>query len=272
MINFQFNLASISGIILAVGGAGLYFMRSARPQLSRDYDIFFAAVGLLCGIILVLYGWRFDPIMQFGQVLLTAATMFFAFENFRLRGVATEQARRNTPIVDDERPVSSRYERGYYVAELEELAPAEERSPASRRIRPSRDTRSSRVVDDYDEEIRRPSRRSSTPGDSERVASEDRPRKRRPRPDDDRPSDFDGPGLDGSGEGTRRPSRRNSDGPSRPVSREEGNREDESASSESRPRRRRPGPDASGSRRRSESGSSGSDYADYQPVSYSDDE
>jgi hypothetical protein len=106
MVNFSFNLASVSGIVLAVGGAALYAVRSARPELSRDSDIFFSAVGLLCGLILIFYGWRFDPIMQFGQVLLTAATIFFIVENLRLRKISTEQAKRNTPIVDDERRVS----------------------------------------------------------------------------------------------------------------------------------------------------------------------
>ena len=34
---------------------------------------------------------------------------FFAFETLRLWGLATEQAKRNTPIVDDDRPVSRAY-------------------------------------------------------------------------------------------------------------------------------------------------------------------
>ena len=110
MVNFQFNLASISGIILAVGGTALYAVRSFRPQIARDTDIFFSAVGLLCGLILIFYGWRFDPIMQFGQVLLTGASVYFVFENLRLRQISTEQAKRTTPIVDTERPVSQNYQ------------------------------------------------------------------------------------------------------------------------------------------------------------------
>ena len=106
MVNFGLNSASILGIFLAVAGASLYFLRSVRPELSRDHDIFFAAVGLLCGFILLFQGWRLDPILQFGQFLLTGSTVFFAVESIRLRKVATEQARRNTPTVDRERPVS----------------------------------------------------------------------------------------------------------------------------------------------------------------------
>ncbi len=99
MINFGWNSASILGVFLAVAGAGLYFLRSIKPELSRDYDIFFSAVGLVCGGILIAYGWKFDPLMQLGQFLLTLATFFFAFETLRLRGLATEQALAAVPLV-----------------------------------------------------------------------------------------------------------------------------------------------------------------------------
>jgi hypothetical protein len=102
MVNASLNWASIVGIVLAVGGALLYFMRSFKPALARDYDVFFAAVGLLCGGILFFQGWRLDPILQFGQFLLAGTTVFFAYESVRLRGVTTEQARRSSYFDDDE--------------------------------------------------------------------------------------------------------------------------------------------------------------------------
>ena len=102
MVNASLNWASIVGIVLAVGGALLYFMRSFKPALARDYDVFFAAVGLLCGGILFFQGWRLDPILQFGQFLLAGTTVFFAYESVRLRGVTTEQARRSSYFDEDE--------------------------------------------------------------------------------------------------------------------------------------------------------------------------
>ncbi|MEC4816145.1 MAG: Ycf66 family protein [Scytonema sp. PMC 1069.18] len=167
-VNFGANSASILGIFLAVAGAALYFLRSVRPELSRDQDIFFAAVGLLCGFILIFQGWRLDPILQFGQLLLVGSTVFFAVESIRLRGIATQQAKRNTPIVDDEREVSDRYQysrRSNYKAQVDaelEPLPYDDDEPPPRRIPGSRDSRSSR--DDYyyeDEAPRRPERRSS---------------------------------------------------------------------------------------------------------------
>ena len=47
---------------------------------------------------------RLDPILQFGQFLLAGTTVFFAYESVRLRGVATDQARRSSYFDDD--PIS----------------------------------------------------------------------------------------------------------------------------------------------------------------------
>ena len=104
MVNASLNWASIVGIVLAVCGGGLYFLRSFKPALARDYDVFFAAIGLLCGGILFFQGWRLDPILQFGQFLLAGTTVFFAYESVRLRGIATDQARRSSFFEDDEFP------------------------------------------------------------------------------------------------------------------------------------------------------------------------
>jgi Ycf66 protein N-terminus len=121
MVNLGGGPAFILGLFLAIAGAGLFFLRSVRPELARDYDIFFAAVGLLCGIILIFNGWRLDPILQFSQFLLTGTAVFFAFESVRMRSAATEQARRSTATVDRDRPVSRT--RVYTEAELDKIDP-----------------------------------------------------------------------------------------------------------------------------------------------------
>jgi len=183
MVNFGWNSASILGVFLMVVGAGLYFLRSVRPELSRDYDIFFAAVGLACGGILVFNGWRLDPILQFGQFLLASSTIFFAVESIRLRGVATEQARRNTPVVDDDRPVSRSY-RAYRepdYSDYDRIEPYDtERRAMPRQLRGSQEERSNRR-DRYESETRSRSRRLSSNGSSyERSERPERP-ERSPR-------------------------------------------------------------------------------------------
>ncbi len=187
-VNIGTNPASILGIFLAVAGAGLYFLRTVRPELSRDQDIFFAAVGLLCGFIFIFQGWRLDPILQFGQLLLVGTTVYFAYESIRLRGIATQQAKRSTPIVDRERDVSDRYDyddRGRYGAEVEDYDRDplpydpyyEDERPTNRpQIRGSRDTRPSRNEYYDDRAPRRPERRNDN--DIERI-EDDRPPRRR---------------------------------------------------------------------------------------------
>ena len=136
MVNASLNWASIVGIVLAVCGGGLYFLRSFKPALARDYDVFFAAIGLLCGGILFFQGWRLDPILQFGQFLLAGTTVFFAYESVRLRGVATDQARRSS-YFDDE-PISDvpRNSRGRFSDDYDRFEEAER---PSRRFKPKED-------------------------------------------------------------------------------------------------------------------------------------
>ena len=136
MVNASLNWASIVGIVLAVCGGGLYFLRSFKPTLARDYDVFFAAIGLLCGGILFFQGWRLDPILQFGQFLLAGTTVFFAYESVRLRGVATDQARRSSYFDDDSISDVPRNSRGRFNDDYDRF---EESERSSRRFKPQED-------------------------------------------------------------------------------------------------------------------------------------
>ncbi|MBD2592845.1 hypothetical protein H6G74_00685 [Nostoc spongiaeforme FACHB-130] len=281
-VNVGTNSASILGIFLAVAGAALYFMRTVRPELSRDQDIFFAAVGLLCGFILIFQGWRLDPILQFGQLLLVGTTVFFAVESIRLRSIATQQAKRNTPIVDREREVSDNYSynrrsRKDYEAEVEDeyepLPYEEEEPPARPRIRGSRDERSSR--DDYNEE--QPPRRSNRRPSNERTDTTDKNRRRTSTRSNSRSTErYEDEGSWGSAstrqvddwespsdEG-RKPARRGSNGNQRPESRED--------DVPARPRKRRPSAETSSRRESVDDDVIPADYVPYKPIDQSDDE
>ncbi len=166
MVNASLNWASIVGIVLAVCGGGLYFLRSFKPALARDYDVFFAAIGLLCGGILFFQGWRLDPILQFGQFLLAGTTVFFAYESVRLRGVATDQARRSSYFDDD--PISDmpRNSRGRFNDDYDRF---EETERPSRRFKPQEDE----FEEDYMED--RPRRRNVSRAIPSAAASRSRP-------------------------------------------------------------------------------------------------
>ncbi|AFY39198.1 Ycf66 family protein [[Leptolyngbya] sp. PCC 7376] len=270
MVNFGLNSASILGIVLAAAGASLYFLRSVRPELSRDHDIFFAAVGLLCGFILLFQGWRLDPILQFGQFLLSGSAVFFAIESIRLRGLATEQARRNTPIVDDDRPVSR-----VYRAELDQLEPFQTEDRYERRLRGYEEPRPSRSRG-YEEETPKPRSNRNTPRNRPPADYGDRPSRspnRRPsRSPNRRPSRNDDYGYqsqggvtdvwseDAWGEGDRQTEA--------PPSRPRRPRPDDEAPPSRRPRRPRPD-------RYDSAANEDVATVDYQPingVSFEDDE
>ncbi|MDJ0732437.1 MAG: Ycf66 family protein [Crocosphaera sp.] len=252
MVNFGLNSASVLGIFLAVAGAGLYFLRSVRPELSRDHDIFFAAVGLLCGLILLFQGWRLDPILQFGQFLLTGSAVFFAVESIRLRGATTEQAKRSSSFVDDERRVSKT--RVYTEAELDRLEPYEDEEPSYRnnpRLQGYADPRSNRGYAPEDTRTRRSRRRPSSSSDPYSDRPSPRPKTPPNRPTTDNYDAWDsGDDMWEDRPKKRRPSRPRSESSSRP------------------PRQRRPRPTTQQRRYSSapEETPTPTDYVDYQPI------
>ncbi|MGC6482448.1 MAG: Ycf66 family protein [Synechococcus sp.] len=173
MVNASLNWASIVGIVLAVGGAFLYFMRSFKPALARDYDVFFAAIGLLCGGILFFQGWRLDPILQFGQFLLASTTVFFAYESVRLRGVSTEQARRSAYFDDEPAPsggLNGGWDSSYDRFDNPEAPPLRRRFQGS-----ADDGYGQRGGNDLEQDFYRP-RRPSRAAIPEQAASRRRPR------------------------------------------------------------------------------------------------
>ena len=87
MINFSFGPNIFLGIMVAAGVLLLYFLRLVKPEISRDEDIFFATIGLLYSCILMVHGWRLDPILMFSQLLIITSVLVAGWENIRLRGL-----------------------------------------------------------------------------------------------------------------------------------------------------------------------------------------
>ncbi len=269
MVNFGLNSASVLGIFLAVAGASLYFLRSVRPELSRDQDIFFAAVGLLCGLILLFQGWRLDPILQFGQFLLTGSTIFFAVEAIRMRGVATEQARRNTPIVDEDRPVSR-----VYRAELDRLEPYDdEQEYDNPRLRGYQDSRTSRRSSAEDQSYRpRTSRSKNSDPYGDYSSSSTRSRRPRPNTPPTPPTDnYDSypPGYERGDLWDDRTNQQKRDRPSserRPTRRPSSVDSSTAETSYRQTRKPRPSQDWEEPRKTRNEDIPNADYVDYQPI------
>ena len=77
----------ILGFLLGFGVILLYSLRIDKPEVARDEDIFFATIGLLYSCILIIHGWRLDPILLFSQVLVIVSLLVTGWENIRLRGL-----------------------------------------------------------------------------------------------------------------------------------------------------------------------------------------
>ena len=93
MINFSFSPNILLGLIVNLGVLLLYFLRNVKPEVTRDEDIFFATIGLLYSCILMVHGWRLDPILLFSQGLIIATVLVAGWENIRLRGLISNMAK-----------------------------------------------------------------------------------------------------------------------------------------------------------------------------------
>jgi hypothetical protein len=241
MINIGGNpLMILLAIVAALGGVGLYFVRNFRPELARDHDIFFSAIALVYGIILLAFNFRMEITTQLAQVLVVGFAGWFAVESLVLRQALANQARRSpsSPLVDDEEPIGSDYR--VEIDPTREIAPRRDRDP-SRRMRGSLansdeaselrgDTTDSRrssrrpkrgsedvsnndsIIDIDENDIRpvNPKRRPkpSNPNSSGDNVSSDRPKNRRNSSDSDSLNDIDAGRAAAASGRRRRPSSR----------------------------------------------------------------
>ncbi|MBD1838639.1 hypothetical protein H6F78_09720 [Coleofasciculus sp. FACHB-64] len=93
MVNFGINSASILGIVLTLFGLflislGILLRRPFRVE-NLIQDSVLASVYLLCGLILFFQGWRLDPILQFGQILLTVSSMYLIAKDIFRRSLTS---------------------------------------------------------------------------------------------------------------------------------------------------------------------------------------
>lgn len=93
MINIGFGANFLLAGIILFGMITLYGLRSIRSELCRDEDIFFTTLGIIYSSILLIHGWRLDPILLFSQVLIISILLGAGWENIRLRGIIYSKLR-----------------------------------------------------------------------------------------------------------------------------------------------------------------------------------
>ncbi|MGV0025400.1 Ycf66 family protein [Phormidesmis priestleyi] len=87
MVNYQFSITGLLGLILVLVGLFLPLLELILYRGSRVekllQDLVLSPLYFLIGLILVFYGWRFDPIMQLGQVLLVSSNLYWIVRDHR---------------------------------------------------------------------------------------------------------------------------------------------------------------------------------------------
>jgi hypothetical protein len=87
MIHVIVEPALILGVLVAIAMILFYGLRFIRTELATDWDIFLTTLGIVYSSILVIHGWRLDPILLFSQVLLIFITFSFCWVLIRQREI-----------------------------------------------------------------------------------------------------------------------------------------------------------------------------------------
>lgn len=87
MINIIVEPALLIGGTFAIVMIFLYALRFINPNLATDWDIFLTTLGIVYSSIIVIHGWRLDPILLFSQVLLIFISFSFCWILIRQREI-----------------------------------------------------------------------------------------------------------------------------------------------------------------------------------------
>jgi hypothetical protein len=66
-------------------GIALYSVRFLNPKVAEEKDIFLSTLFLIYSGIIIVHGWRLDPILFFSQLLIVFLSINFFMENLTLR-------------------------------------------------------------------------------------------------------------------------------------------------------------------------------------------
>jgi len=92
MINLIFSINLILGFGIIGGLIIMYCLRFVRPELVEERDIIGITLGLLYSVIIMIHGWRLDPILLFSQLIICALAGGAGQEVIRLRAAVLEAA------------------------------------------------------------------------------------------------------------------------------------------------------------------------------------
>lgn len=87
MINLTLSPTILLGLIVTFIVLIRYLLRTVKYEIGNDMDLFVSTLGILYGVIIVIHGWRLDPILIFSQLLLVSIILQAQLEIIRLRAI-----------------------------------------------------------------------------------------------------------------------------------------------------------------------------------------
>lgn len=94
MINIDFGYNFVLGCFVSVVGITLYSIRFLNPKIAEEKDVFLSTLFFIYSGIIIIHGWRLDPILFLSQVLIVTLSINFFFENLSLRLRLLKQKKR----------------------------------------------------------------------------------------------------------------------------------------------------------------------------------
>jgi hypothetical protein len=85
MINFGITPNILLGLLMIICGGIFYNIRTNKTELQGSNDIFLTTLNLIYAGIIIIHGWRLDPILLFSQLAVTTIVGFTTIENIKLR-------------------------------------------------------------------------------------------------------------------------------------------------------------------------------------------
>lgn len=73
------------GVVLAITGMVLYSLKIRNTKGTQEVDIVAASLFVTCGGVLILQGWRLDPMLMLSEGVLAAVSIFYMVQTVNLR-------------------------------------------------------------------------------------------------------------------------------------------------------------------------------------------
>jgi Ycf66 protein N-terminus len=87
MLNFVFEPSTVLGLQVGISMILLYIIRFIYPKIAFDEDILLATLGLVYSCIIIVHGWRLDPILIFSQFAIVTIAGASGLANLKLRAI-----------------------------------------------------------------------------------------------------------------------------------------------------------------------------------------